>query len=114
MLTGPSTEGSHLRIQLLVHETAEEGASRGTISVADQDDVSMIAGSANATLSRSGILLWLESRCIGDVNDKIPFTSIMETLGGRIRDSVDAERRRRINVVVVDRLEGVVEECPYG
>ena len=110
MFANSSAEGSNLRTQLLVHKGAEQGAGRGTVSVANQGDVSTIVRSVDVRCSRPGILLRLEGRLVGYAYDEVGLANIEETLGGRIRDSVDAEWRRRVNVVVVGRLGGVVDE----
>jgi len=63
LLTGSSAEDSDLCIQLLVDESTEQGAGRGTVSVANKGNVSMIVKSVNVGLSQPGISLWLENRC---------------------------------------------------
>jgi len=42
VLTGSSTEYSDLCLELLVHEGAEKGAAGGTVSVANQGNVSLV------------------------------------------------------------------------
>jgi len=70
--------------------------------------------SITARLSRSGISPWFESGCIWDLNAKRALTGIMEALRSGVRDAADTEWRRRINVVVVGRLNGPIGECPWG
>ena len=81
MLAGSSTEYSDLCLKLLVHEGAEKGAARGTVSVANQGNVSLVVESVTARPFQLGISLRRESRRIGDLNAEGGLASIMEALG---------------------------------
>jgi len=65
-------------------------------------------------LSRSEISPWFEGGRIGDLNAERALAGIVEALRGRVRNPVEAEWRRRINVIVVGRLNSTVGECPWG
>lgn len=84
VLTGSSTEGRDLCPKLLVHESAKQGADRGTVCISNYGNVSVAVGSVNAKSSQPGISLWLERGRVWDFNAKSILASIMETLGGGV------------------------------